>query len=307
MLVRFFRTREYAEQFIKGEIFFNSLSFFQSYITDVKGTKLALDKCSDILEGSMTLLQACFPFADLKDHLSSDPYIVFPEYSKCHICCFSNVQKGSYPKNMESFGRYCVAIYDYPKFAEHIKKSISKINGMYYLIGGVEYYKPTINKVFVKQKNHLLMSLEGYRILYNKNSDAFIYKDAFNKIDRFKEQKEWRLLLYKGNWNTKNFILNSGDLSDCCKLIHPDKNSFAQCIVQNHNSEAVTKIKGNINRINLNKKIIEKNPWGKIHFSLGDYTLIGKEMSKIVNHIPPNFIKETGEQKRAVIRLILGS
>ena len=85
MLVRYFRTREHAEQFMEGKIFCNSLSFFQSYINNVEGTNLASDKCSDILEGSMTLLQTCFPFADLKEHLNSDPYIIFPEYSKCHI------------------------------------------------------------------------------------------------------------------------------------------------------------------------------------------------------------------------------
>ena len=51
MLVRFFRTKEYAEQFLSGKIYCNSLSYFQAYIKDEETAKLAENKITDALEG----------------------------------------------------------------------------------------------------------------------------------------------------------------------------------------------------------------------------------------------------------------
>jgi|GEM_PF-2978307 len=305
MLVRFFRTKEYAEQFLSGKIYCNPLSYFQTYIKDEETAKLAENKITDVLEGSMQMTKECFPFAMFKEYLSSDSYIVFPEYSKSHICCFSNNRKGNYPNNMEAFGPYCVAVYNFPKFAKYIKKAVMKNNSLYYLTGGVNYYCPTRNLVPVNHKSLILMSLEGYRVLYKDNSAAFIYKDVFNKIDRYSEQNEWRLFLYKENWNTDSFILDTGDLSDCCKMIKPEYAEIDKCINDYQQSEAATKIKGNINRDKLNKMIINKDPWGKIHFTIGSTVEPEKEIGKIIKQISPNYIKETGEPKRAVIRLLL--
>lgn len=72
----------------------------------------------------MQFIKECFPFADFAEMLDSDPYIVFPEYSKSHICCFSNIQKGSRPENMDFFGQYCVAVYDFKKFIKHVKFAV---------------------------------------------------------------------------------------------------------------------------------------------------------------------------------------
>ena len=305
MLVRFFRTKEYAEQFFNGKIYCNPLSYFQSYIKDVETAKLAENKITDVLEGSMQMTKECFPFVDVKEYLSSDYYIVFPEYSKSHICCFSNIQKGNYPKNMESFGKYCIAVYDYPKFANHIKNAVMKNKGLYYLTGGVQYYCPTRNTRPVKHKSLVLMSLEGYRVKYDEKSEAFIYKDVFNKIDRFKEQNEWRLFLYKKNWNTQSFTLDVGELTDCCKLIKPEFSEFDKIINESCNSESITRIKGNISRDKLNKMIVTKDPWGKIHFTIGSTIEKEKEVNKIISNIHSNYIMENGDPTRAVIRLLL--
>lgn len=305
MLIRFFRNEEYAKLFIQGNIFCNSLSYFQSYIEDAEGAKKTEIKCSDILEGSMQLLHDYFPFAELMGHLSCDPHITFPEYSKSHICCFCNISKANYPRNMDSFGEYCVAVYDFSRFAKHIEKAVSKIKGLYYLMGAVEYYKPAVNRKAVKQKNQALMSLEGYRVLFNNASDAFIYRDAFNKIDRFKNQLEWRLFFYKENWTTDSFTLDCDDLSDCCKLFQPGKESFFDILENNKNSIPTTRINGNIHRERLNDIIVNKNPWGKLHFSLGDFIELEKNNTSIINYITTNYIMETGEDKKAVIRLLL--
>ena len=292
---------------MQGKIFCNSLNFFQSYITDEKTSKLAVEKCTDIYEGSAQILHDFFPFSEFVNSLDSDPNIVFSEYAKSHICCFSQASNVSYPKNMEDFGSYAVAIYDFEKFTRKIKQAVSKYPGLYYLYGAIDYYAPTINgKNTAKNiKHQLLMSLEGYRIRYDKTSKAFIYRDAFCKINRFSNQKEWRLFFYKESWNTEPFIFEMGNLEDCCLLIPASRSNFIEVLKKYPKSDSVSqKIKGNIDRVHLNEMITGKDPWGKLHFSLSEPAKEG--MSKIIEKIPPVYIrKEPSESERMVIRLIL--
>ena len=307
MLVRFFKNEDFARQFMQGKIFCNSLSFFQSYITDEKTSKLAVEKCTDIYEGSAQILHDFFPFSEFVNSLDSDPNIVFSEYAKSHICCFSQVSNVSYPKNMEDFGSYAVAIYDFEKFTKKLKQAVSKYPGLYYLYGAIDYYAPTINgkKTAKNIKHQLLMSLEGYRIRYDKTSKAFIYRDAFCKINRFSNQKEWRLFFYKESWNTEPFIFEMGNLEDCCLLIPASRSNFIEVLKKYPKSDSVSqKIKGNIDRVHLNEIITGKDPWGKLHFSLSEPAKEG--ISKIIEKIPPVYIrKELSEPERMVIRLIL--
>ena len=307
MLVRFFKNEDFARQFMQGKIFCNSLSFFQSYITDEKTSKLAVEKCTDIYEGSAQILHDFFPFSEFVNSLDSDPNIVFSEYAKSHICCFSQVSNVSYPKNMEDFGSYAVAIYDFEKFTKKLKQAVSKYPGLYYLYGAIDYYAPTINgkKTAKNIKHQLLMSLEGYRIRYDKTSKAFIYRDAFCKINRFSNQKEWRLFFYKESWNTEPFIFEMGNLEDCCLLIPASRSNFIEVLKKYPKSDSVSqKIKGNIDRVHLNEIITGKDPWGKLHFSLSEPAKEG--ISKIIEKILPVYIrKELSEPERMVIRLIL--
>lgn len=41
MIVRFFRNKDYASQFLNGKFFCSPLSFFQAYITDGKTAEFA--------------------------------------------------------------------------------------------------------------------------------------------------------------------------------------------------------------------------------------------------------------------------
>ena len=307
MLVRFFRNEDFAKLFMQGKVFCNSLDFFQTYITDEKTARLATEKCTDIYEGSAQILHDFFPFSEFVNSLDSDPNIVFSEYAKSHICCFSQVSNSSCPENMEEFGSYAVAIYDFDKFKKKIKAAVLKYTGLYYLYGAIDYYAPTINrkKVTKNIKHQILMSLEGYRIRYDKNSEAFIYRDAFCKINRFSNQNEWRLFFYKENWNTLPFIFEMGNLEDCCLLIPASKRNFIEVLNRYPQGNNVSqRIKGNIDRVHLNEMITGKDPWGKLHFSLSEPTKEG--ISKIIEKIPPVYIrKEPVESERMVIRLLL--
>ena len=229
MLLRFFKEKEYAQEFIKGNIFCNSMEFFRSNITDYKTVQLTASGCLDILEGSVQLMKNYFPYQenkmykDFSEHLCYDPHVSLPEYSKSHICCFFQYTRSSNISSMAGFGEWCVLIYDFDCFMRKVRTSITKTHGLYFLSGAVEYYKQTINNSVVKNdSNMLLMSLDGYQIHFNEYNKSFIWRDAFCKIDRFKNQQEWRLFLYKDNWNTKPFILHLGNLDDCCKIISKD-------------------------------------------------------------------------------------
>lgn len=308
MLIRFFCKKEYAGQFVSGKIYCNSLGYFRTYHSrlPVSGAEAIKDKCTDALEGSSQILRNYFPYSDsfeseFLEHLNCDPHIVFSEYAKSHICCFSNINN-SFSSEMQQFGNWCVAIYNFKIFETKIRAAIESLNGLYYLHGSVEYYSPSINGENLKLKNELVLSVDGSRVLFDESKrNTFLYRDTFWKISNYKEQPEWRLLLYKENWNTDAFILETENLTDCCKIFNTSdafneikkiKNAYKLC-------DAVPlHISGNINRKNLNRKIIEKDPWGQIHFILGSEKMsanIFPEKSKLK-------VKQVQEPERATIR-----
>ena len=86
MLIRFFRTKEYAESFLCGKLFCNSLNYFRTYpdIT-LDGNKLSEDKCTDLFEGSAQIIRKYFPYEEFKEHIGCDPPY-----------CFFGVCKSSY-------------------------------------------------------------------------------------------------------------------------------------------------------------------------------------------------------------------
>lgn len=213
MLVRFFREKEYAEQFLGGELFCNSLSYFRTYPDcTLKGEELAKDKCTDLFEGSAQLLHEYFPYKEFLEYINCDPHIVFSEYAKVHICCFSSVLN-SLPKRMEQFGKWCVIITDFKIFEKKLRKALNLQNKLYYLYGGVEYYEPTINRKRIKtSKYSIAFSVDGIRIFFDeRNPKAFIKRDVFCKFSRFKSQKEYRLLFYRDDFTTDYCVLHVGD------------------------------------------------------------------------------------------------
>lgn len=90
-------------------------------------------------------------------------------------------------------------------------------------------------------------------------------------------------------------MLQTFNTSDAFNEIKKIKNAYKLC-------DAVPlHIIGNINRKNLNRKVVEKDPWGQIYFILGSEkmsTNIFSEKSKLK-------IKQTQESKRATVRVFL--
>lgn len=304
MLIRFFRNKEYAEQFLDGKIFCNSLNSFRNYPnTRLNGAELAKDKCTDLFEGSVQLLREYFPYKEFLSHIGCDPNLVFSEYSKAHICCFSSIGN-TIPNNMEQFGEWCVLIYDFKTFEKKLKNALTSERNIYYLYGGVEYYYPTINgKQFNNNGNAVVFSLDGLRIYFDKHdSNAFIKRDAFCKFMRFKNQQEWRLFLYKESYSLEAEILILDDLHDCCVLCQvSDANSEIRRIQRDYPivNTSQTRIKGNITRERLNEKIIEKNPWGHIYFILGSKEVKTKEINSLYKGLK---IKRVNEPNHATVR-----
>lgn len=221
MHIRFFRKKEYAEQFLSGKLFCNSLNYFRTYPNcTLERKKLAEDKCTDLFEGSAQLLHEYFPCKELLEYICCDPHIVFSEYAKVHICCFSSVLD-SLPKKMEQFGEWCVIINNFKIFEEKVRKAVNLQNKLYYLYGGVEYYEPTINQKRIKTSdNSIVLSVDGVRIFFDEtNPKAFIKRDAFCKFSRFKSQKEYRLLFYRDDFTTDSYVISVEDLNDCCVLL----------------------------------------------------------------------------------------
>ena len=94
-------------------------------------------------------------------------------------------------------------------------------------------------------------------------------------------------------------------LNDCCVLLPVSEaevkiREYARCnqscnFVQNH-------IKGNISRDRLNKMIIEKNPWGHMHFLLGNKDEKESNNINISSLLKGLKIKQVKESNWATIR-----
>ena len=305
MLIRFFKEKEFAEQFLCGKLYCNSLDYFRKYPNvRLDGNELANDKCTDLFEGSAQLLRAYFPYKDFIEYINCDPHLVFSEYAKAHVCCFSSIGK-TMPEDMEQFGDSCVIVFDYKTFIRKLRTSLDSCNKLYYLYGGVEYYEPTIDRKQVKNSNNgPVFSIDGIRVCFDgNNQNAFIGRDAFHKFLRFKNQQEWRLFLYRETDTCDPAILQLENLHDCCMLVsRSDLDTAIKEIKKNYTlcDSVQTHIKGNISRDKLNKKIIEKDPWGHLHFVLGGDTHECREnYESLYNGLK---IKKVNEPRRATVK-----
>ena len=172
-LIRFFEREEWAEDFLDGKFYMNSIGHFW---------KAGIEQKNDFLEGtgeSISLDQFEEYFGtgirdDFGDHILDMIQNRIEAYKYCHILCMlmheydpSRKEAVSISPKMSSMGEYTVMIYDVQSFVDRIFEKMLFM-GQYGLMGPVSYH--------------------AYE-------EKMIYSDCFDKYERFRHECEWRFAL----------------------------------------------------------------------------------------------------------------
>ncbi|MFA5546283.1 MAG: hypothetical protein WDA14_11595 [Sphaerochaetaceae bacterium] len=283
-LLKHFQRSEYAEQFLQGKLYLNSLDHFRSI--SIAASKGKGDKQSDLFEGSVPIEKESI---SEKVYLAApyvyresvfDPVFIFDEYKYSHLLCFSTIDFHANsistinPLSMKEFGPHLVLIFDKAAFRERVFKALSALPGISYLCGRIQYRRPTLNGKLAKPVHSLSVSPDIVLNYHEVTCAESPIRDCFNKSYSYSHQREWRLWLYQKNWDTNPFTLEVGDLHDIATRVTfenlaekiQDLDSRSKLPFQ---EESYGLMYGNIPRKSLQKQIIEHNSSGRLAFHIG--------------------------------------
>lgn len=212
--------RKYLNEFLDGSLYMNSLSYFQNeYIPDQNEkiidsatemhnipNKMPSDQ-ADLFEGAVATIPTTGSEVEKafgKEHILFDAVARSVGFGYCNVLCFyslevntSLVKNGYSFDDMENFGKYVVVIDDEQEFIRRVAVKAER-SGFKYLCGSVNYHDPA----------------------KKCNTEK---RDCFDKMSKYRKQKEWRIALYRGKKETTAFRLEIGDLRDICHWVESDK------------------------------------------------------------------------------------
>ncbi|MAS23942.1 MAG: hypothetical protein CMI08_10075 [Oceanospirillaceae bacterium] len=210
--VKVFDKKEYAEDFIKGKLFSNRLSFFRKYEEDESANRgdkhegvvgwHQSDQIRLKINGRVITDLAGPVMTQMNWHDHLNVFCIyaahsgeFEEISEETIDDFK--KQISIPEECKNLGEYAVIVTNVTKFIERVKAAVRSNN--YELNAGlVEYYDPT-----------------------RFNGSFSEVESIFRKREEYKHQKEYRFSFDTGIAGTDPLILNIGDISDItmqCKV-----------------------------------------------------------------------------------------
>lgn len=202
---KFFSTKQFAEEFVHGKLYMNSMSYF--WMNGFEGQ-------GDFSEGS---LMTCHPNdtifpSELTAAMKGNVVSRVLAYRYCNILCFTRLvvdHKRKYlvkfNKRMSEFGSYAVRIKNFDEFQKRVVRATIK-NGDHAIGGPVFYMEPSAKahlNCFCKEEKFNWQF--EWRIAYLHDLESK-KKDAVKKRDLDK--------LFLG----EPFILQTEDLSDICEL-----------------------------------------------------------------------------------------
>lgn len=184
-LIRFFKEKEYLNEFLDGDIFMHSIGHFRKIETNPKKflkMKIGIEPENDYYEGvyeilSVDEIKAKYNF-DLRvlfgDHIIAPVVNIIDAYKYVHLLCMSLLPYDNeyeeverIDKTMAKYGRYAVLVYNVEEFVDRLFINLQQ-RSMYGLMGPVNYYS------FLKESK---------------------YRDCFDKSIKYKTEREWRLAL----------------------------------------------------------------------------------------------------------------
>lgn len=272
-LIKYFGKKEYAEQFLKGELYMNSLAYFwdngfEDQRDLFEGVSETFDKKS---------LGLPIPWQQIID---GDVMFRLDAYRYCNLYCFYRVDidengignpvgySGMIPykairlpgADMQEFGDTVAIIKNEAEFMKRVIKALEKdwmcvagdvryrqIEGSPSGMGGGSYWQ--------SQKLYQAPRLERGK---GKTST----KDCFIKTSHYSNQREWRICLFRNMKKEEPYILKVGNLVDIVELVPADKvqerlmQMYMPCIPADV-APQFSGFKGNIRRSEFKEKMYQ--------------------------------------------------
>ena len=262
MLLKFVGQSEYADSFLDGKLYMNTLHYFWN---DYKLVVLPRDT-EDCLEGCAGISDIKVIKRDFGDQAINACMARAVGYQYCNVLCFYKLDTAFLPSfssenllRMRTFGNYVIIIDDKEEFIRRIDRKVKNLNYKY-LCGEVKYRNPKFIED-INDQHHIFARAEKYYDL--RNIDIASKRDCFTKTERYSNQNEWRLAIYRGVQETEAYILDIGEMRDIAHKI--DINMILEELKQ---LTAEGKIKtdeygyyGNISKQEMNK----------LFYKLGEY------------------------------------
>ena len=262
VLVKFFSTRDYALNFIRGKFYMNALNFFWNEYP----ARFPLSSAqADLLEGVVGIKPATWEDSAFNNAVLSDIIFRSIGYRYCNILCFYKLEYQIthklnrhivyYPvPNMSDCGNYVVIIKDKAEFQHKIRESF-KGTKFKFLCGDVEYRKLQKNgiPINISKSHHLVMKAENPVVISLR--DMNITADCFTKYEKYRNQHEWRLAIYRGVKETTPYVHNVGDLTDIVALTTANEliAELDKMFINGELKASPTNYYGNTNRNNMRK------------------------------------------------------
>lgn len=198
-LFKFFSCETYRDDFLRGHLYFNSLSYFRRAEASDSFKQNDPYECCKIFQPNS--IKVFFGQLELNDLAGPVSICGNDDVLKSYIMSFSTIRLDSQKKyvsledvlfseKMINYGEHAVAIPRMELFVERLKKAALKEN-LDFAMGPVNYYDFAKDKVLDESP-----------------------KIAFQKRREFSYQREFRFLLRKKDAVDKHIILEIGDLSD---------------------------------------------------------------------------------------------
>lgn len=221
-LVRGFKERKWAEQFLRGDVYMNTLGYFWN-----EGNI----EQRDFLEGACAsfdprIMQG-FP-KELLDVLAKESYAIPRGASYCNVCCFScalikqvdtKVDLIELPDPSLDLGSWIVVIDNPLELISRLRKAVLSL-GYDFVAAPVEYrdsiqLNPTeVVKSSMDLKSHA--PLPAYMVF--PNGVPHFNAGVFVKNNRYANQAEWRIAVNRNERSYEPLILKLGDLTDIVHL-----------------------------------------------------------------------------------------
>lgn len=275
ILLKFISNKAYADDFMRGKLYMNSLEYFwNEYRLEVakkkkdeiknftnksfnENTLISMEE--NIVPGQMDLFEGICGTVknastlgfeqDFCDVLASDISLRAEGYRYCNVHCYYRMdywyQNDKILLNlnpeMENFGEYVAIIDDEIKFLSLVNRAMNR-QSYQYLCGSVRYLHPKKNGKNVHLGHHIVMKADDY-IIDMKNLEAqnntveVSHRDCFCKMDSMQSQMEWRIAMYRGVKDSSAYTLELGTgLKDIAHIVKSgDLNAELMTLFQNHN------------------------------------------------------------------------
>lgn len=225
-ILKSFSKREYAEQFLDGELYMNTLFYFRWNGTEDQ--RDALEGASGfVLPESMQALPKA-----VRDAQAHKTAILPAGLSYANVCCFfmQTAHRGTSatcirsPHDPSKLGGYYVAIDDFQAFIDKIDLA-TKVHGLHYYCAPVSYWEiePAPGRI---RNTHSILMLNDEPLdaatIFPDGVPEFPH-DMFYKHKRYARQMEWRIALSRGVQDVEAYTLRIGSLREIAHMVVPDE------------------------------------------------------------------------------------